>query len=139
MIVVDTSVIYALLDGRDTSHRTVADWYGSCAEELALTPMVLAEVDHLAGARAGVHARRAFRAVVSAGVYAVEWWRSAATESAQIAERYADTGVDLTDASLVALADRLETVDIATLDARHFRAIAPLSGAPAFRLLPADA
>jgi hypothetical protein len=38
----------------------------------------------------------------------------------------------------VALAERLETIQIATLDERHFRDVCPLAGADAFRLLPAD-
>jgi uncharacterized protein len=56
-----------------------------------------------------------------------------------VAERYADTGLGLADASLVAVAERLGTIDIATLDERHFRAVRPLAGGKAFRLLPADA
>ena len=34
---------------------------------------------------------------------------------------------------------RYGTIDIATLDERHFRAVRPLAGGKAFRLLPADA
>jgi predicted nucleic acid-binding protein len=56
----------------------------------------------------------------------------------RIAERYADTGLGLADASLVALAERLDTVEIATLDERHFRSVRPLAGGGAFRLLPMD-
>jgi uncharacterized protein len=55
-----------------------------------------------------------------------------------IAERYADSGVGLADASLVALAERLDTVDIASLDERHFRAVRPLTAGESFRLLPND-
>ena len=43
------------------------------------------------------------------------------------------------DASLVALAARLGTTSIATFDERHFRAMQPLTGEPAFTLLPVDA
>jgi hypothetical protein len=47
--------------------------------------------------------------------------------------------IGLTDASLVVLAERLGTTDIATLDERHFRTLRPLAGGvDAFRLLPAD-
>ncbi len=53
--------------------------------------------------------------------------------------RYADTGLGLADASLVALADRLGAIESATLDERHFRVVRPLSGATAFQILPADA
>jgi hypothetical protein len=66
-------------------------------------------------------------------------WADAATDTVDIARRYADLGVGLADASLVALAARLNTVSIATFDQRHFRAMRPTAGGDAFRLLPLDA
>jgi predicted nucleic acid-binding protein len=71
-------------------------------------------------------------------VYDVVWWSGAERESAAIAEQYADLGICLADASLVALARRLEAVDIATFDERHFRAKRPAHGGDAFRLFPID-
>ncbi len=139
MIVFDTSVVYALLDARDGRHRECVAWYDRVSEEIATTPLVLAEVDHLAATRAGEAALRAFRADLAAGAYAVEWWPEAAAESVELAQRYADLDLSLADASLVALAARLETTKIATLDERHFRAVRPASGETAFRLLPSDA
>jgi len=139
VIVVDTSVIYALLDRRDALHAHALAWYQKVDEDLATTPMVLAEADHLATARAGPVAARAFRRDVRVGAYVLEWWPDAPAQCAEIAERYEGLGIGLTDASLVALADRLETVRIATFDERHFRAVRPLSGGQAFVLLPSDA
>jgi predicted nucleic acid-binding protein len=43
----------------------------------------------------------------------------------------------LADASLVILAERHDTLDLLTLDERHFRAISGPKGR-SFRLLPAD-
>ena len=60
------------------------------------------------------------------------------TAAVRVAARYADMNLGLTDASLVVLAERLAVTDIATLDERHFRAVRPLSGPAAFRLLPSD-
>lgn len=139
MIIVDTSVIYALLDRRDQRHPEAVAWYRTVDEELATTPLVLAEADHLASTRAGPEAARAFRRDVRAGAYVLEWWSDAAAVCAEIAERYADLGIGMTDASLVALADRLGTDRVATFDERHFRALLPLRGAGRFLLLPADA
>jgi predicted nucleic acid-binding protein len=139
VIVLDSSFVYALLDRRDRRHATAADWYPTIAEGLATTPLVLAEVDYMAGSRLGSHAQSAFRRDVARGAYLVEWWPSAAAEAVEIAERYADLAPSLTDSSLVALAARLETSRIATFDERHFRALRPLSGPPAFTVLPADA
>ena len=139
MIVIDTSVIYALLDGRDANHERAATWYEAHHPALVTTPLILAEVDHLAGARAGARAQQAWRQDLAKGVYDVRWWSSAPQEIAAIANRYADIGVGLADASLVALAGRIETANIATFDDRHFRAMRPVAGGAAFRLLPNDA
>ncbi len=138
MIVLDTAVIYALLDAADQRHRQALDWYDKLDDELVTTPLVLAEADHLAATRGGARAARAFRADVAAGAYLVDWWPAAAREAAAIADQYAALGLGLTDASLVALASRVGTVDIATFDQRHFRAVKPLGGGDAFRLLPLD-
>lgn len=139
MIIIDTSVIYALLDRRDRRHAEALAWYRGVDEEVATTPMVLAEAGHLANARAGARAARAFRRDVRAGAYLVEWWPDAAALCAEIAEGYEELGIGMTDASLVAVADRLQTVRLATFDERHFRAVRPLSGGDAFVLLPPDA
>jgi predicted nucleic acid-binding protein len=139
VIVLDTSVLYALIDAADAHHRRTADWYVRVDQELITTPLVLAEVDHLASTRGGHRAVLAFRADVRAGAYAVDWWPAAASEAAIYADRYLDLGIGLTDASLVVLADRVGTVEIATFDERHFRATRPITGGPAFRLLPIDA
>ncbi len=137
-MIVDTSVVYALLDAADESHRMVAAWYEESLPVFVTTPLILAEIDHLAGARAGAAARAAWWRDLAAGAYRVEWWRTAAGESVDIAERYADLGIGLADASLVALAARLGTTEIATLDQRHFRMVRPLTGGDAFTIRPID-
>lgn len=137
MIVLDTSVAYALLDGADRRHDEVAAWYRRVDEDLVTTPLVIAELDHLA-ARAGTGAVRGFRRDLAAGAYGVEWHPTLLSVSIDVADKYGDLAVGLTDASLVGLADRIDSNRIATLDERHFRAMRPISGAPAFHLLPAD-
>lgn len=138
MIVLDTSVAYALLDGADHRHDEVAAWYAGADEDLVTTPLVIAEIDYLA-ARAGKRALQGFRRDLGAGAYGVEWHATLLSISIEVAENYDDLGVGLTDASLVALASRVDTNRIATLDERHFRAMRPISGDAGFHLLPADA
>jgi predicted nucleic acid-binding protein len=138
VIVVDASVIFSLLHRGEGGHEAVTAWYRRSTPALATTPLILGEVDLLAARWAGRHALTAFRDDVAAGAYAIEWWPGAAEEAIGIAERYGDLGVSLADASLVALAGRLGTTAIATLDERHFRAMRPLGAGAAFQLLPAD-
>jgi predicted nucleic acid-binding protein len=138
VIVIDTSVIVAYMNATDDHHEAVAAWLEDADDDLATTPLIVAEVDHLVAARGTRAALSALRADLAAGAYLVEWWQSAIASAVRIAERYADNGLALADASLVALAERLDTVDIATLDERHFRAVRPLAAGKAFRLLPMD-
>ncbi len=139
MIVIDTSVIVAYMNSADDDHRAASEWLESTDDDLATTPLIVAEVDHLVATRGGPAALSALRADLAAGAYLVEWWQSAIASVVTIAEQYADSGLGLADASLVALAERLDTIDIATLDERHFRAVRPLAAGKAFRLLPGDA
>lgn len=138
MIVIDTSAILAYMNSADSHHAAVSSWLEAESDELVTTPLIVAESDHLVSTRGGVGAARALRADLLAGAYMVEWWAGAITSTVAVAECYADSGLGLADASLVALAERVDTVTLATLDERHFRVVTPLTGGPAFRLLPSD-
>ncbi len=140
MIVVDTSVVLAFMDRRDADHELVRDWMETVEDELTTTPLVVAELDHLVFRQGGAPAAKALREDLDRGAYAVEWWSSAIHDTVAVAQRWESIDLGLTDASLITLAARVETVSIATLDERHFRAARPLTeGADAFILLPADA
>jgi predicted nucleic acid-binding protein len=138
LIVVDSSAIIAALDSADMHHVAVRDWLAAEERDLITTPLIVAEVDHLVGVRGGREAQRALREDLAAGAYLVDWWPGAIAAAVPVAEQHADSGLGLADASLVVLAERIETLDIATLDERHFRSMRPLWGGQAFRLLPGD-
>jgi predicted nucleic acid-binding protein len=127
------------MDRRDEDHKRVRDWIAAIEDDLSTTPPIVAELDHLASRQGGAGAARALREDLSRGAYLIEWWSTAIHEAIAVAKRYESMELGLADASLVVLAARLQTIDIATLDERHFRAVKPLSGGKAFRLLPADA
>jgi len=55
---------------------------------------------------------------------------------AELVRRYGDFPLGAVDASVVAVAERLDVADIATIDHRHFRAVRPMHRR-AFNLLPA--
>jgi predicted nucleic acid-binding protein len=134
-IVVDTSLVLALYDADDDLHGLAAAWLVDVDDELVTTPLALAELDHHLG-RFGEQPRDALYDDLDRGSYTVRWWADALKESIAIARRRPDVG--LTDASLVALADRLRTNRIATFDHRDFRTLTDASG-ERFVLLPADA
>jgi uncharacterized protein len=136
-IVLDTSVVVAFMNRRDDDHERVVAWMESTGEDLATTPLIVAEIDHLVSRGGGTDAAAAFYEDLTGGAYLVEWWPEAVSETVEAARK--NPSIGLADASLLALAARLETTRIATLDERHFRVVRPLTGESAFTLLPADA
>jgi uncharacterized protein len=137
VIVIDTSVVVAAMNRRDSHHRTVVEWMEQATGALITSPLALAEMDYLVSRHGGPAAARRLHDDFDAGAYRVEWWPASIYDSIEVARDY--RGLGLADASLVAIAGRLGTTEIATLDERHFRKLRPLTGEPAFRLLPADA
>ena len=134
-VVLDTNVVVVLYDAGDPDHTLVADWVMTLDEDLVATPLAVAEMDYLVRKRGGSDAQSALWRDLDDGAYGVRWWADALTETLSIARRYPFAG--LTDASLVALAGRLRTQRIATVD-RHFRSMTTPAGEP-FVLLPDDA
>lgn len=53
----------------------------------------------------------------------------------KILEQYGDTRIDFVDATIIALAERLQIIRVLTVDQRHFRIVRPLH-CSAFELLP---
>jgi uncharacterized protein len=127
------------MDRDDANHGPVRDWMQTQEHELVTTPLVVAELDYLVARQGGPGAVGVLRENFKRSAYLVEWWPTAIHEAIAVAKLYESMELGLADASLVILAARLQTTDIATLDERHFRALEPLSGAKAFTLLPADA
>lgn len=139
MIVLDTSGLLAALDGSERQHAAAAAALRSDSGPRALSPFVLAELDYLLATRVSQDASLRLLAEVTRGAYRLEpMGPDDIAKAAEVIERYADLRLGLADASLVVIAERYDTVDLLTLDERHFRAVRGPRDRP-FRILPADA
>lgn len=139
MIVLDTSGLLAAIDSSQHGHGPARDALAAAGGPLALSPFILAELDYLLSRRVGRQAQLALLEEVSRGAYALAAFGPAdVAEAREVLARHADLDLGLADASLVVLARRHHTLDLLTLDERHFRALRGPGGKP-FRLLPADA
>jgi uncharacterized protein len=99
----------------------------------------LAELDYLLAARVGREAELALLQEVARETYRLAPFSIGnVAEARRIMVQYADLRIGLADASNVVLANRHGTLDVLTLDERHFRALRGPGGRP-FRILPADA
>jgi predicted nucleic acid-binding protein len=129
VIVLDTSGLLAAIDAAQRHHGPAREALENADAPLLVSPFVLAEIDYLLATRVGRREQLALLAEVERGAYRLEPFTAADVAAARtILERYADLDIGLADASNVVLADRHDTLDILTLDERHFRTVRSLSG-----------
>ena len=134
LAIVDASAIYAAADRDDRYHRPCVTVLQRRDLELVIPALVVAEVCYMISGRRGALAEAAFlRTLEEMDVEAPvpEDWR----RIAELVEGYADFPLGGTDASVVTLAERLDTDVIITLDRRRFGAVRPRHR-EAFHLLP---
>lgn len=138
MIVADTGALYALVDRNDAWHARVVAWWKRNTQSVVVPVTVLPEVTYLLQTRIGVAAEHAFVCAVAAGEFTIEPLDTDDIERvAEVMEAYADYPIGFVDASIVAIAERLETREILTTDRRHFGVVRPRH-ARGFTLVPSD-
>ena len=138
MIVVDTSGILAAFDSAEPEYARASRSLLQAAPPLLLSPFIAAEVDYLLQTRLGAAAELVFLEDIANRAYALESFGAEDVRSAlNVLAQYQDLNIGLADASMVVLAHRYDTLDVLTLDERHFRALRG-PGGRRFRILPAD-
>ena len=132
--VVDTGPLYAAVDTDDADHERSVEALSQADLRLVIPALVVAETTYLVGTRLGAKIEARFlRSLRDLDVEAPtpdDWVRIA-----ELVERYADFPLGGTDASVIALAERLETEVVVTLDRKHFAAVRPRH-VKSLRLLP---
>ncbi|MEX0789717.1 MAG: PIN domain-containing protein [Actinomycetota bacterium] len=125
----DTSGLLALFNRREPAHHAVAAVVEGQEEPLVVSPFVVAELDYLVARHLGSSRELAVLRELAGGAYLIASLdRTDLGSAADVAGRYADQQIGVTDASLVVLADRYRTNSILTLDRRHFEVLRPLAG-----------
>lgn len=140
-LIADTGALYAAFDRADAHHQAVSRYLRTVDQKPIVSPLVLAELDHLALVRFGEPARAAVMAELADTVSVATFTHAMFVTAADVAARYGDLPLGLTDASLMVLAHEYGTRDLLTVDQRHFRVVRPLVSATggSYRLLPFDA
>ena len=138
MILLDTSGFLAAQAPDQRRHEACAAVLREASGPFVLSPFVVAELDYLVGKLLGVEAELRLLAELMRKAYLHAPFRAGDLEQArQVIDRYRELGIGLADASLVVLSRRYSTLDVLTLDERHFRVLTGVGEVP-FRLLPAD-
>ena len=134
LAVVDSGPLYAVTDTDDDDHARSLAVLQRVDLQLVIPALVVAEVTYIVGHRLGAQAESGFlRGLTELEVEAptTEDW----PRIAELVEQYQDFPLGGTDASVVALAERLGSEAVVTLDRGHFAAVQPRHCA-AFQLLP---
>lgn len=140
-LIADTGALYAAFDRADAHHKAVTAYLRTVDEKPVVSPLVLAELDHLALVRLGEEARATIMTELADTTLVATFTHAMFVTAADLAARHSGLSLGLTDASVMVLAHDYGTRDILTTDQRHFRAVQPILGGKdsAYCLLPFDA
>ena len=139
MIICDTAPIVAAALYKDSDHHRCVELFTGLRlanRQLLVPSPIVAEVGYLLGVKADARTEAFFlRALADRDFISVEPTVGDYARMAELVERYHDLPLATSDASVIALAERLDVEEIATLDLRHFTVVRPRH-VKAFTLLP---
>lgn len=134
--IVDTSFLVSLTNPNEYGHKACVAVAKTIRDTLIVPQTVLPEATYLLDKYLGHHVMREFVRRMLLPVWTIEPIReSDLVRTAVLLEKYHDNRLDFVDATLIAIAERLNIQRVLTLDKRHFRVIRP-SHCPTFELLP---
>ncbi len=129
MIVCDTGPLVAAALSNDADHPACVALFSelhAAGRELLVPATVVAEVGYLLAREAGPRVESLFLRSLADGDFAtVELTTADYARMADLVVTYASLPLGTTDASVVAIAERLKLTEVATLDRRHFTVVRP--------------
>ncbi len=135
-VLLDTGVLYAYYDRSDAWHARALKLLRAESGSLIVPAPVIPEVDHLLGHRLGAKARQVFYRGLADGDYVVhDLPQDRYDRVAELNRRFDNLNLGFVDAAVVAIAEAIQVLRIATTDRRHF---GPMAAALALEILPAS-
>ncbi|HVR44643.1 MAG TPA: PIN domain-containing protein [Thermoanaerobaculia bacterium] len=132
-VILDTGIIYAAYDRSDAWHERAVRLLESESTSLVIPSPVIPEVDHLLG-RLGAEARLSFyRGLAESHYFVADLPREGYARVLEINEQFNDLDLGFVDAAVLAIAESLDLMRIATTDRRDFD---PLAARIPFEILP---
>ena len=126
MLLVDTGPLVAYINRKDPDHEACAALFTSRTDNLLITPYVLTEACYLVGKYVSADAEiNLIEAVAVGDLVQVDVSAADMERIAELARQYRSFPLGIADASVIAIAERLDLEEVATLDHRHFRAVRP--------------
>ncbi|HSR51827.1 MAG TPA: PIN domain-containing protein [Acidobacteriota bacterium] len=137
-LVADTGALYALYDRADKHHEAVRDFVEDCRGPIVVPLPVIAELDYFLVRYLGVPASLDFLESVESGAFSLDHMTQSDVERCRkLIQRFQGLQLGFVDAAVIAVAERLRTREILTIDHRDFRAVGEHEHG-SFVLRPAD-
>ncbi len=134
MLLIDTGIFVAAADRDEPHHIASADVLRG--RDLAVAAPVITETAWMIETRLGPDAEARFLALVTSDRFQIQDLRLVDSQrSIELIRQYADLGLGFVDASIIAIAERLNLTDIATHNHRDFAVVRP-AHCDAFELIP---
>ena len=135
-VLADTGALYALHREIDPWHARTRDWLSQARTTLLVPGTVEQETAYMISTRVGPLAEARFLRTAVEGQYTiVDLDPSDVLRAADLVEAYADFPIGFVDASIVAVAERLDIRELLTTDRHHLGVIRP-AHCERLRLLP---
>lgn len=126
-VIVDTSFLVSLTNPREKHHAACVDVAHQITSRLIVPAAVLPEATYLIASRLSHRTMRAFVHQLKNPQWIIANLTDDDLERASaILDFYADARLDFADATIVAIAERLNVETLLTLDRRDFSMIRPL-------------
>jgi uncharacterized protein len=139
VIVCDTGPLVAAALSNDADHAACVRLFNdmhAAGRDLLVPATVTPEVGYLLAREAGARVESLFlRSLAEGDFAAVDLTAADYARMAELVDTYGDLPLGTTDASVIAVAERLKLADVATLDRRHFTVVRP-SHVNSLTLLP---
>ena len=134
MLLIDTGIFVAAADRDEPHHAASADVLRG--RDLVVAAPVIPETAWMIETRLGPDAEARFLALVTSDRFQIQDLRPVDYQrSIELIRQYADLGLGFVDASIIAIAERLNLTDIATHNHRDFAVVRP-AHCDAFELIP---
>ncbi|MEK6609396.1 MAG: PIN domain-containing protein [Gemmatimonadota bacterium] len=125
-VLADSGCLYAMVHRDDAWHERTRRWWEANAEPVLVPVTVIPEVTYMLAKRLGVHAEQGFVRALASGELPIESLEGAdIARAADLIGVYADLPLGFVDASIVAMAERLDVTTVLTTDRRDFGVVRP--------------
>lgn len=125
-MIIDTGVFVAAANASEPNHAACSGLLSEATETLVVPAMVIAEATYMIERASGPAAEAIFLRSMSSTRYVIHPPTAAdLRRAAELVAQYADLPLGGTDASIIALAERIREPVLATLDHRHFSVVRP--------------